>query len=406
MKANIFVLTISLLLTFSTSKAEITKKDVKHFNKSIKMYSKGKYDKAIELISPIVQRNPRNATLWAYKIEYLYRDYLSTKNQGSYFVVTSSDLSSAKMLQELLNAALGYSIKKAKLLQAIRDCTRFCDDPVLEDASMVLRTEFIDRKYKVDTAISDEAKEIYKEAEQSFWEKNYNDAAELYYEALELEPEYYKARLYLGDSYYLLKEYERAAPIFAECAERFPDLLEPQKYYADALEGMEEWEKAMDAAIEGVLRFPGTGMFRRMEDYAEKMGKEFNREWVARPCPVNVAKDTVDEEDLHLDLYPEYWKYYVEAKGKIARYTDKEGLLSTNSLTDYSTLEAYCWDYMLERADEDIEELAVAREMKENGTLEEYVLISLFHYDLYDQFKHYVTNNKVESVAYLNSLVK
>lgn len=407
MKTNLLTLTVLLFLGAGISQAQITKKDLKHFNKSIKHYNKAKYEKALELIDPIVLRNPNNATLWAYNIEYMYRDYMVASSKGSYVIVTSTrDLGSAKMLQDLLNAALGGGLKKRELLNSLRQCTMYCDDPSLEDAHRILRAEFVDKKYPVDTGISEEAKEIYAEAEQQFWSKNYNDAAELYDDALNIEPDYYKARLYLGGSYYSLKEYERAAPIFAECAERFPDLLEPQKYYADALEGMEEWEKALDASIEGVLRFPGVGMFRRMEEYSEKMGKEFDREWIPRLCPVNVASDTIEAEDLPLEYIPEYWKYYFEAKGKIARYTDKEGILTSNTLTDYSTLEAYCWDYMLERADEDIEELAVAREMKEDGNLEAYVLISLFHYDLFDQFKYYVTNSKEESVAYLNSLVK
>lgn len=407
MKTKILTLIVVLFVSFSFTNAQITKKDVKRFDKSVKLFNKGKYEKALELIDPIVLRNPSNSTLWAYKIEYMYKDYVTTKSLGNFVIVTSDgDIASAKMLQDLLNNAFGSAIKKHNLLVSLKKCTRYCNDGDLESVYRILRAEFIDTKYPVDTAISEESKEIYTEAEQQFWNRNFNNAAELYDDALNIEPDYYKARLYLGDSYFSLHEYERAAPIFKECADRFPDLLEPQKYYADALEGMEEYKKALDASIEGVLRFPDVGMFMRMEDYADEIGKEFNREWIARPCPVNVASDTIDADDLPLDNIPEYWKYYFEAKGKIAKHTDKQGLLSTNSITEYSTLEAYCWDYMLERAEDDIEELAVAREMKESGQLEAYVLISLFHYDLFDQFKHYVGNNKTAAVDYLNSLVK
>ena len=106
MKTNLLTLTVLLFLGAGISQAQITKKDVKHFNKSIKHYNKAKYEKAFELIDPIVLRNPNNATLWAYKIEYMYRDYMVASSKGRYVIVTSTgDLGSAKMLQDLLNAA-------------------------------------------------------------------------------------------------------------------------------------------------------------------------------------------------------------------------------------------------------------------------------------------------------------
>ncbi|MFT5513641.1 MAG: tetratricopeptide (TPR) repeat protein, partial [Bacteroidia bacterium] len=339
-----------------------------------------------------------------------YQDYKASSTTFGNIIVVGKDgkvdIPSSKQFELILYGILNSSFKKLSLLDALNEATLYCNDLKLESAMRIMRTEFVDKKYPVDTNITEDAKEVYKEAEQSFWAKNYNEAAGLYAESVDLDSTYYKARLYLGDSYYHLEEYSRAAPIFNECAERFPNLLEPQKYYADALEGMEQWEKALDAAIEGLLRFPEVGMFSRCSDYAEKMGKEFEQEWIPKQCPVNVATDTVEIETMNLEQYPEYWEYYVEAKGKIARYTDKDGMLSTNSLTDYMTLEAYCWDHMLERADKDIEELAFARKMKAAGYLEPYVLISLFHYDLFDQYKAYIAGHKTEAEAFLHALVQ
>lgn len=44
--------------------------------------------------------------------------------------------------------------------------------------------------------------------------------------------------------------------------------------------------------------------------------------------------------------------------------------------------------------------------MKNKGQLEAYVLISLFHFDLYDQFKHYVASHPEEARAYVRSLLE
>jgi len=74
MKTNLLTLTVLLFLGAGISQAQITKKDVKHFNKTIKNYKKDKEEKAFELIDQIVLRNTNNATRRAYKIEYMYRD--------------------------------------------------------------------------------------------------------------------------------------------------------------------------------------------------------------------------------------------------------------------------------------------------------------------------------------------
>jgi len=169
---------------------------------------------------------------------------------------------------------------------------------------------------------------------------------------------------------------------------------------------MSQWDKALDASIEGILRFPDISMYNRLNLCAEKLGKQFNREWIPRQCEVNRMENDNEYYNSSPDtIYPEYWSYYQEALDRVKQFSDLRGVLEKNSVTDYLTIEAYAWDYMLEQAEPDIEELETARTMKRRGDLEPYVLISLFHYDLFDQFKFYVTEHKSESETYLKGLV-
>jgi hypothetical protein len=102
---------------------------------------------------------------------------------------------------------------------------------------------------------------------------------------------------------------------------------------------------------------------------------------------------------------PSYWEHYVEAMENVREISSDDGILEKNSITNYVTLEGYCWDYMLTKADADIEELKYAREMQANGTLEHYVLITLFHVDLYKQYKFFIESKPNESKLYLESLI-
>ncbi|MBO6517466.1 MAG: tetratricopeptide repeat protein [Bacteroidia bacterium] len=407
---------ILAMITFMVSvcQAQLTKKEQKGIEKSIKMYEKKKYEKAINLIEPVVRTYPYSGQLWRNLIEYSYQDYLANgRLVMPGFTVTfepsgdeEADAESEGLIQQL-NALMSMSGQKRQLRFAIREATRYASDEYLGQGDLILRSTFIDTRYPVDTNITTKAKEYYMEAEASFGSRDYNKAADLYNKALGEDPSFYKAALYRGDSYYLLKEYERAAPIFKEAADRFPDLLEPQKYYVDALMNMGEWEKAKDATVEGILRYPGIGMFSRLSSCADNLEKDFDRKWVPRECEVNRMEDRSKYFNASPDtVYPEYWNYYKEALEEVKKFSNKEGVLEKNSVTDYFTIEAYAWDYMLEKADDGIEALEVARQMKEKGQLEPYVLISLFHYDLYDQYKFYVTQKKDEATAYINSLIE
>jgi len=230
MKNRILLLIFSFSLSTFCS-AQFTKKEEKMFSKSVKMYHKKKYKKAIELIEPVVNNHVYNPILWKNKIEYCYQDYQANGLTGfgglNFTISTEGDdemSEETQKLMDMMNAFLSMSIEKRTLRFALREATRYSDDMSLERSYIYLRALFIDPLYPVDTSITTKAKEYFRMAEASFRAHDYNDAAEWYKKAMDEDPSFYKASLYRGDSYFALKEYARAAPIFGETAEKFPNL--------------------------------------------------------------------------------------------------------------------------------------------------------------------------------------
>jgi tetratricopeptide (TPR) repeat protein len=407
---------IFLLLLFIWAplvQAQVTGKEEKLFNKSVKLYGKKKYAKAVKTITPVVEAHKDLPLLWRNYIQYCFMDYAYNGKTMSNFSISidfddEDELTEEEKAAKLrrLNKMFKYLMlgaEEKKLMIVCREATLYTRD--LESGIPVVRRMYVDQFERVDTNVLNRAGDRYREGEEDFRRGNYNDAIKNYQAALDIEQNFYKARLYLADSYYMLKEYQRAAPIFKETIDRFPNLLEPRKMYVDALEGMHEIEKAKDASLESLLCFPDIGMISRLERYCEDLGETYNDYWMARQFRVNEI-DPVDSllgEDI-TDL-PSYWEHYVEAMENVREISSDDGILEKNSITNYVTLEGYCWDYMLTKADADIEELKYAREMQANGTLEHYVLITLFHVDLYKQYKFFIESKPNESKLYLESLI-
>jgi hypothetical protein len=87
------------------------------------------------------------------------------------------------------------------------------------------------------------------------------------------------------------------------------------------------------------------------------------------------------------------WADYRKAKSEVSRYTNEEGIIEDNGVTKDKYLEVYSFRRMLdENVDKELPgELQFALKMKEEGYLEPYVFISMFHVDIYPQLRHYMS---------------
>ena len=166
-----------------------------------------------------------------------------------------------------------------------------------------------------------------------------------------------------------------------------PDMLEPRKYAVDAYIDMQDWKNAEKECVNALFAYPETGMFDKLAYIVYQQNSRFNRHWMKRDFVPNIVEREQNE------LTEEPWKYYREAKEKIISYCDSNGIIiKKTSLTEQKYMEVYCWEYMLEKSDDEI--LDFARMMQEKGYLDCYALLSMFHYSIFDQYKDFTISNK------------
>ena len=389
-------LLIILMLTFSLGYSQITKKESKAIEKSIKLYKDKKYDKAIDKLAPVLETHKDNKKLWEINIEIYYQNYLATYNSMNSLVnlfkeidIENEDGTTSK-LSISSNGNFGFD-------DFIYQCSR--STLLIENitsSNVYLRNFLVD--VPVDTAISKEAKAAFNGAEVEFQKRNFSNAIELYNKALDIEPNYYKASMYLGDCHWAAGRPAKAIDYFKDAVKKQPMLLEPRKYITDAYIDLKELDKALVSCIEGIIVFPDSDMFRRVSDICYEKGMEFNRQWMPRDLELN----EIGSEQKAVESTP--WRYYREAKSKIQPFCDGNGvIIKQTDLTKQLYLESYCWEYMLANTKD--QQFDFARKAMEGGYLDCFSLISMYHISLHSQFEHFAQNNDSKIKDYFHLML-
>jgi tetratricopeptide (TPR) repeat protein len=391
MKKFILLLLSLFLFAGSFSQEDVfTKEEHAKMKKVKKLYEKKKYSDAITLLEPIVLDHKKNKALWENLCLCYSRQYHEFRGLGNFTISVDSGTNpeTAKMLTDLFSGGLFRN----EYINCMRRATLMCGG--LEMIGAELRAMVIDSRFRVDTGISEAARKNFNKAETCFAQQDYTNAAKYYNKALKTDPDYYKAYLYLGDSYYQNGEFEEAEDIFQECADTFPCLLEPIKYYYDAVYHQKDYKKAYDIALRALFVCPDIGMLEKFDRVCSDLGMKFKQHWMSRTNLPNKPSGNNSE----IETAP--WKYYREAYDLVREYVDTvTGILRPNSVTKARYLEEYCWSYMLEKTDKS--KFEFARKMKDKGMLDCYVLFSLFHVDLYDQYTDLVKNNSAKLKKYI-----
>jgi len=364
--------------------SQISKKESKAIEKSIKLYQDKKFDKAIDKLAPVLEVHKDNKKIWEINIEFYYQNYLETyKSMNSLAelfkdIEVENDDGTTSKLTITSNGNFGfddfiYQCSKSTLL--VENIT---------SSSVYLRNYLVDTP--VDTAISKDAKAAFNGAEVEFQKRNYTKAIELYNQALNFEPNYYKAAMYLGDCHWADGRPAKAIEYFKEAVEKQPTLLEPRKYVTDAYIDLNELDKALVACIEGIIVFPDSDMFRRVNDICYKQGTKYERHWMPRDFDLNEVG--FEQEDISSTP----WNYYREAKAKIEPFCDDNGvIIKQTNLTKQHYMETYCWEYMLANTKD--EQFDFARKAMDGGYLDCFSLVSMYHISLQNQFEDFAKNN-------------
>jgi tetratricopeptide (TPR) repeat protein len=391
------VLFILLFLTGGIVQHSFAQTD-KQIDKAVKVFYDKGYSEGIDKLRKFMAKE-EFPSLSAYEtwVQMEYLSYLSNEELfASLEFSVEGDSSSQEGLDSLTRALL-FSLKDYPKRYFIDVCRQSTIESFSYTADMYLRTFLVD--YDPDTAVSEKAKAYFKEGEEFFGKEDYELAELNYRKALNEDPNYYKAYLYLGDSFWAREDYDSAIVYFTIAKNMYPDLLEPRKYIVDALIEQGLYYRAKKECLEALTVYPGFDMKLRMQQILliENKYMEDHR-FIRYFYPNDITKK--DQRELN-----GIWYTYSSAKNKISKYCGEDGIIEPNGETPERYLEVYSYRRMLEKHDDELPgHLEFAYKMMEEGYLECYVFISLFHVDIYPQFKDYMSfpENREKSMEYVD----
>lgn len=407
MKSCLFLLGFACIAAFVSAQNPKFDKD---FETAKSKLGNMTYGQAEKYFTKFVKKYPEEGDGWSILINIQHYLYTKSDESSTGFTITTTDGNGNTIEDSELAASLaellGSSPKtraKRKLLYTCRKATAYSVDAFT--ASVMLRQLLVDEE--VDTNIASDAEEFFLDAENEFLNENYSRAIAYYSKALEIDSNYFKAYLYLGDTYYAQEDYAQAIVYFKEAKKRFPQLIEPRKFLIDALLNTSAYEAALKEVKEALLIYPDLILFYRMNACSQGLGLSMELAKVERGVVPNETEMDYEADEKGFHRKPNaksVWYYYQQAYKEARNKADADGILAEgNGLTTSVYAEVYAWEEMLKVAP--AEQFKTARKMQEKGYLDCYVLISNFHQDNYEQYLHLVKNNRAKAEAFFDLVV-
>src|ERR1043165_4258869 len=266
--------------------------------KADKLIGDLKFDDAEKVMTELVKKYPASGKAWDALAGIQLKVLDNKESMDGLFnnlTITSKDKNGNVVKDDTLGAAL------IKLMQSIKPSDTYKRHMVNTYRWACVQTRqayypsMITRMYLVDPDFNKEVKadakkEFYK-AEQEFEKKNFNAAAKLYQKAIDLDPTFYKARLYLGDVYYFTKHYDLPTQEFKDAIASQPEMLEPRKYLFDALMESNEFVKAYKVGIAALMKYPDFSMMAKVQSAAYQAGIKCDMHWQKRDVLPNTVKE-------------------------------------------------------------------------------------------------------------------
>ena len=404
LRFNFWSCALSLMLLITIQNGAKAQKAEKTYAKAEKLADQGKIEKAEETLEKLLVDYPRYGAAWDLLVRiklYHYDNAPDANIFGKSMSITVKgedgeikDASADSLAQTLMNLLGGASLKSlayVEFLLTARKATLKSETAYM--SAVYLRSYEVD--LEIDTNINDSARYYFNQAENQFQRQNFNTAATLYAKALAHEPQFYKASLYLGDSYYMMRNFVEAAVKFKDAIEKFPMLIEPRKYLIDAYLENESYDEALEQAIASMAVYPELGMRGKLLAAASYNDLKPDFYWIPRGVfPNNYKSNVLIKNDPFADNLADDspWKYYLEAKKELNKNVNDIGIITNNAENETMYAEVYAWEQMLSKSNHP--SLDVARKMKEAGYLDCYVFVTCFHFDLLAQFQHFAAANQ------------
>jgi tetratricopeptide (TPR) repeat protein len=386
-----------VLISASSVQAQSLTKDEKQVKKCWKVFHKKGQDKGIEKLEKYMASQSWSSLL-AYEslVAMEYERYSSGTNMFSGMTLTvegGTEEESDSLTQAFQEMLLGLYENRL-----INVCRRGTMESTSYTADVYLRQFLVD--YNPDTLVSEKAQSYYDEGEEYFGKEDYEMAAMNYRKAFNEDTTYFKAMLYLGDSFWASEQYDSALVYFSKARDMQPNLLEPRVYIVDALIEQGLFYRAKKECLDAMLVYPGHNLKYKLLRVLEVENKYLNERRVLR----NFFPNDMGNEDQYMLETSFLWGDYRAAKDDVSKYCNEDGIIEENGEFEDRYLEVYSFRKMLEAHPNDLpEHLHFADKMREEGYLDSYVFISLFHVDIYPQFKDFMSHeeNRVKTLGFI-----
>jgi len=388
------ILIFSLILTV-TSFSQSDKK----INKAIKTFEKD-YDKGIEKLEKYMSKaNPKRLKAWNTLVlmeslryerddeDNIFSDIFMSKDSTE---SDSLDEQTSAETDEFIDYLINYPYYR--LLNLCRKATIIAES---NEADFRLRNIAIE-VIEDDSTYAEKAKEYFDEGQEFFDKEDYELSILNFKKAIKAEPNYYKAYIQLGTSYWNEEEVDSALKYYNLAKPVQPTFVQPYSYIINLLTSEELYFRAKKECYNALCTLPGLDIKLKFQKVLYQENKYMNDHRLIRSFYPN--KIDVDQDPLDGFLAP-----YREAKDEISKYCDENGIIEENGKTKDKYLEVYSWRRVLEDINEVPDYLEFAVQMEEDGYLDCYVLFSLYHYDFHEQVIDFLSydENKSKTKEYI-----
>lgn len=228
----------------------------------------------------------------------------------SVFLVNAQKLHSIQEILEIMgDSDLSYSISNDAALET----PDYTDKLVSNDIYRVKEDgqHYVIKNYE----LTKEASGYFDDAEEFFQQKNFADARKNYQKVLEICPSYFKAMVYIGDTYFHEKDFDKAQLWYQKAIDN--NYIDYLAHWAlsNTFLNKGEYSKALkEISIAKVLNRNNPRLTTKLQEIYKFNKKQYN-DWYLTPLYyVDEAYDSKKEKDIVKVSYKDYWLPYAMVK--------------------------------------------------------------------------------------------
>jgi tetratricopeptide (TPR) repeat protein len=267
------------------------------------------------------------------------------------------------------------------------------------------------------------AQSSFDEATAPFASGDYKTAVAAYEKAATLDPKWYEAALYTGDTYYAMKDYDKAGVWFAKAIAIDPNRETAYRYWADGLAVNGKEKEAVERYLEAIVAEPySSAAWRGLTQYAQRKNIKLAHPKV--DIPVNISSTGNGNTSITLGIGDKTddgsfaWTMY--GISRAVWQTDKDGKLSESFSKAYPGEKVYRHSLAEEmdalhmvltgiKKEKDAKKLspslALLKKLSDDGLLESFVLFVRADAGVKQDYPAYRESNRDKLKRYLADYV-